>query len=320
MPPAGRTSSARSGAAESRHVPATRGSGPSPRVSDRRLAPRPRLTDERLAARAASRALPPRGRRPRLADDPGRLRAGGARAARDVPRRPSCSRRSTTPRRGRRRSPSARSTLVPQPHPGRGAPLPEAAAADEQGLPLVRPVRLRSRALQQPRVREERAHARRARCTSATATRRCATPGRRASCDGEERRPRAASAVPAAAVRGCAARTSRARPGPTCSWPTRATWPSASSATTGARPRSYTRRSTSSTSSGCRAQPEDFYLAFGRVVPYKRVDLAVAACARLGRRLKVAGGGRALDGGARAGRTSAPSSSARSPTTSATGC
>jgi glycosyltransferase involved in cell wall biosynthesis len=43
-----------------------------------------------------------------------------------------------------------------------------------------------------------------------------------------------------------------------------------------------------------RAQ-EDFYLAFGRVVPYKRVDLAVAACARLGLPLKVAGGGRALE-------------------------
>ncbi|HEY2141863.1 MAG TPA: glycosyltransferase [Solirubrobacteraceae bacterium] len=40
--------------------------------------------------------------------------------------------------------------------------------------------------------------------------------------------------------------------------------------------------------------PEDFYLVFGRVVPYKRVDLAVAACARLGRRVKVAGDGRAM--------------------------
>jgi glycosyltransferase involved in cell wall biosynthesis len=40
---------------------------------------------------------------------------------------------------------------------------------------------------------------------------------------------------------------------------------------------------------------EDFYLVFGRVVPYKRVDLAVAACASLPRPLKVAGGGRALD-------------------------
>jgi glycosyltransferase involved in cell wall biosynthesis len=40
--------------------------------------------------------------------------------------------------------------------------------------------------------------------------------------------------------------------------------------------------------------PGDYYLAFGRVVPYKRVDLAVAACARLGRRLKVAGDGRAM--------------------------
>ncbi|HYM53780.1 MAG TPA: glycosyltransferase, partial [Solirubrobacteraceae bacterium] len=42
-------------------------------------------------------------------------------------------------------------------------------------------------------------------------------------------------------------------------------------------------------------EPHDYYLAYGRVVPYKRVDLAVAACARLGRPLKVAGDGRALE-------------------------
>jgi glycosyltransferase involved in cell wall biosynthesis len=42
--------------------------------------------------------------------------------------------------------------------------------------------------------------------------------------------------------------------------------------------------------------PEDYYVVFGRVVPYKRVDLAVAACERLDRRLKVAGDGRALQG------------------------
>jgi glycosyltransferase involved in cell wall biosynthesis len=41
-------------------------------------------------------------------------------------------------------------------------------------------------------------------------------------------------------------------------------------------------------------EPEDFYLVFGRVVPYKRVELAVTACARLNRPLKVAGDGRAL--------------------------
>jgi glycosyltransferase involved in cell wall biosynthesis len=40
--------------------------------------------------------------------------------------------------------------------------------------------------------------------------------------------------------------------------------------------------------------PGDHYLVFGRVVPYKRVDVAVEACARLGRKLKVAGEGRAL--------------------------
>jgi glycosyltransferase involved in cell wall biosynthesis len=40
--------------------------------------------------------------------------------------------------------------------------------------------------------------------------------------------------------------------------------------------------------------PGQHYLVFGRVVPYKRVELAVAACARLERPLKVAGDGRAL--------------------------
>jgi glycosyltransferase involved in cell wall biosynthesis len=40
--------------------------------------------------------------------------------------------------------------------------------------------------------------------------------------------------------------------------------------------------------------PGKHYLVFGRVVPYKRVELAVAACARLGRPLRVAGEGRAM--------------------------
>jgi glycosyltransferase involved in cell wall biosynthesis len=44
-----------------------------------------------------------------------------------------------------------------------------------------------------------------------------------------------------------------------------------------------------------RGAEADYYLVFGRVVPYKRVDLTVAACAGLGRALKVAGGGRALE-------------------------
>lgn len=45
-----------------------------------------------------------------------------------------------------------------------------------------------------------------------------------------------------------------------------------------------------------RAAGEDApYLFLGRVVPYKRADLAVEACARLGRRLLVAGTGRDLD-------------------------
>ena len=40
---------------------------------------------------------------------------------------------------------------------------------------------------------------------------------------------------------------------------------------------------------------EDYYLVFGRVVPYKRVDIALAAVQLINRPLKVAGGGRGLD-------------------------
>jgi glycosyltransferase involved in cell wall biosynthesis len=44
-----------------------------------------------------------------------------------------------------------------------------------------------------------------------------------------------------------------------------------------------------------RRSPQDPYLFFGRLVPYKRADLAVAACERLGRPLWVAGEGRDID-------------------------
>lgn len=40
---------------------------------------------------------------------------------------------------------------------------------------------------------------------------------------------------------------------------------------------------------------DDYYVTLGRVVPYKRIGDAVAACARLGRPLKVIGEGRALE-------------------------
>ncbi|MTD44743.1 glycosyltransferase [Conexibacter sp. W3-3-2] len=41
--------------------------------------------------------------------------------------------------------------------------------------------------------------------------------------------------------------------------------------------------------------PEDFYLVFGRVVPYKKADVAAAACELLGRDVVIAGTGRDLD-------------------------
>lgn len=46
---------------------------------------------------------------------------------------------------------------------------------------------------------------------------------------------------------------------------------------------------------GVERDPGDAYLVFGRLVPYKRADVAIRACARLGRPLLVAGTGRDLD-------------------------
>jgi GlcNAc-P-P-Und epimerase len=42
-------------------------------------------------------------------------------------------------------------------------------------------------------------------------------------------------------------------------------------------------------------RPQADYVVLGRIVPYKRVDLAVAACARLGRPVTIVGDGRAVD-------------------------
>jgi glycosyltransferase involved in cell wall biosynthesis len=46
---------------------------------------------------------------------------------------------------------------------------------------------------------------------------------------------------------------------------------------------------------GVERDPGDAYLVFGRLVPYKRADIAIRACERLGRRLMVAGTGRDMD-------------------------
>ena len=42
-------------------------------------------------------------------------------------------------------------------------------------------------------------------------------------------------------------------------------------------------------------QEDEYYLVLGRVVPYKKVELAVGACATLGRPVKIVGEGRGLD-------------------------
>ena len=40
---------------------------------------------------------------------------------------------------------------------------------------------------------------------------------------------------------------------------------------------------------------EDFYVAFSRLVPYKRIDLAISACKKLSKKLVVIGGGSEMD-------------------------
>jgi glycosyltransferase involved in cell wall biosynthesis len=46
---------------------------------------------------------------------------------------------------------------------------------------------------------------------------------------------------------------------------------------------------------GVERDPADAYLVFGRLVPYKRAEIAIRACERLGRRLIVAGTGRDME-------------------------
>lgn len=72
----------------------------------------------------------------------------------------------------------------------------------------------------------------------------------------------------------------------------------ANSNTTAQRIRKYYRRTSRVVYPGVRMeprpaleQPQDYYLVVGRMIYYKRVDLAVAACTRLNRRLIVVGGG-----------------------------
>ena len=143
--------------------------------------------------------------------------------------------------------------------------------------------RLRPGALEQPRVREERAHAAghaaRLLLPHADALRVGGGLPR-----GRGGRPRDAPGAAAAAGVAAPRRTSRAPPARTCSWPTprhvAERIAALLRARRGDRAPARRRRALPRAASASRG---DYYLVFGRVVPYKRVDLAVAACARLGR-------------------------------------
>ena len=163
--------------------------------------------------------------------------------------------------------------------PGARTHYPKLLPLMNRAFESLRPRRLRPRRVLEPLVREERASRRPGRCTSATATRRCATPGSRASSPARPGR-RSDGASRTAAARGCAATTAWPRSGPTASSPTPRTSRRGSA--------SYYRRDARVIHPPVDVErfldvpraTGDYYLVLGRVVPYKRVDLAVAACAR----------------------------------------
>ena len=235
-PPPGRTSSTPSSAAAAM-------------LPGRRRPRRARPRDERARAGAAARALPARRRRARLADHPRRLRAGRAGAARAVPR-----------------AELFTSVYDPSPWPAQIKErvvhssfldrIPGAVRHYPKLLPLMDRA-FRSFDLSRFDLVLSSSHA----CAKNVRTPPhtlhvcyCHTPMRYAweegFLDGEQVGRPTRLLLPPLLV-GCAARIWPAPPAPTCSSPTPAMSPSASSATTGAPPRSSTRRSTSSTSSAC---------------------------------------------------------------------
>ncbi len=173
--------------------------------------------------------------------------------------------------------------LLPEPHPRRRAPLPEAAAADERRLSLASTSRASTWCSRAATPARRTCARRPARCTSATATRRCATPGRRASS-----RARRSGALTRLALPPLLARLRRQD----LAGARRAGRVRGQLRHVAERIERYYGRSAEVVHPpvdvehylGLERDPSDYYLVFGRVVPYKRVDLAVAACARLGRR------------------------------------
>ena len=232
--------------------------------------PRPRLADRHARRREVpGSALPPlAGRPPAHPAAPARLRLAGHRA------------------------PAARRPASLKHLPGVAPLLPLPAAADAGRRGELASAALRPRRQLQP-LRRQGGPRRRAACrTSATASPRCATPGTCASAYFAGRRRRAqgpaARPLPRPAARlGPPHRRAASRTSSPSARPCGSASPSATAATA----RSSTRRSipTSTTPPRCRART--IYLAVSAFAPYKRLDLAVAACNRLGRPLVVIGSG-----------------------------
>ena len=221
-----------------------------------------------------ARQLPPVGHRARLADDPWRVGEGRARAAGAAARR----RPVHVGLRPRAVAGALADRVVHASFldrmPGARPPLPQAAAADEprRSSRSTWPASTSS----SPRATRARRTCSRRRGTLHVCY--CHTPMRHAweprFLAGElGRRPRARGR--ALLLGGCAATTWPGARGPTSSSPTRTHVAARIRKLLPARRRSsYIRRSTSSATSHRAARADDYYLVLGRVVPYKRVDLA----------------------------------------------
>ena len=159
--------------------------------------------------------------------------------------------------------------------PGAVRHYPRLLAADEQGVPVVRSFAA-SISCSPAATRARRTFARpRALCTSATATPRCATPGRRASCRARKWGASHGWLCPPL-LRWLRRQDLEGSRGPDVFV--------ANSGHVAARINRYYGRSSEIVHPpvdvdhylGVPRAPAEFYLVFGRVVPYKRVDIAVA--------------------------------------------
>ena len=122
---------------------------------------------------------------------------------------------------------------------------------------------------------------------------------------GAGRRVREPLAVSTRCCRGWRGGTPRRRRASTASWRTLNTLPAGSADTIIARQRSCIRPSTRSSIIPPTSHRSSHFLIVSALVPYKRIDLAIDACRRVGAPLRIVGDGPEREAARAAGRTAA---------------